>query len=153
MPESFDYPERRLKSQRDWHSRAARWNKHRFYFMEIATLLAGAAIPVINLWIVQDAHLAGLLSAILGGIVVLAAGITRLFKFQENWLQYRALVDALDREQEHYRIGAGEYARVDEAGRSRLFVERIEGLLASTTSQYITTHRAAPAAEAPDQKQ
>ena len=37
-------------------------------------------------------------SAVLGGVVIVAASVGNLFKFHENWLQYRTLVEALERE-------------------------------------------------------
>jgi hypothetical protein len=147
MNETFDYIERRIIPQLKWHSDKAKRNKRWFYGVEITTLGAGTAIPIVNVWPATDPHLAGLLSAILGGLVVLAAAIGKLFKFQENWLQYRALAEMLEREEEHYKVGAGEYADADESARNRLLVEHVEGLLASTTSQYITTHRSASDAE------
>jgi hypothetical protein len=141
MNETFEYIERRLEPQRKWHNEKATWNKRRFYAAEIATLLAGAAIPIVNLWVVKDPYWAGVLSAILGGVVVVAASVGKLFKFHENWLQYRTLVEALEREKELYSVGAAEYAELDGAGRNRLLVERVENILASTTSQFIETHK------------
>jgi hypothetical protein len=44
----------------------------------------------------------GVFSAVLGGVVVVAASVGNLFKFHENWLQYRALIEALEREKELY---------------------------------------------------
>jgi hypothetical protein len=139
----FEYVERRLEPQRKWHNEKAKWNKRRFYTVEVATLLAGAAIPIVNLWVVKDPYWAGLLSAILGGVVVVAASVGKLFKFHENWLQYRTLAEALEREKELYSVRAAEYAEVDEAARNRLLVERVENILASTTSQFIQTHQSA----------
>jgi hypothetical protein len=100
--------------------------------------LAGAAIPVVNLWVVKDAYLAGVLSAISGGVVVVAAAIGKLFKFHDNWLHYRALVEALAREKELYSAGAGDYTKVDGAGLNRLLVEN---LLANKTAQFLETHK------------
>ena len=143
MNPSFEYLERRLEPQEKWHNEKARWNKWLFYTMEVATLLAGAAIPVVNLWVVKDAYLAGVLSAILGGVVVVAAAVGKLFKFHENWLHYRALVEALAREKELYSVGAGDYATASMKRRNRLLVERVENILANTTSQFIETHKRA----------
>ena len=143
MNQTFEYVERRLEPQRKWHNEKAKWNKRRFYIVEVATLLAGAAIPVVNLWLVHDAFWAGVLSAILGGVVVVAASVGKLFKFHENWLQYRTLVEALEREKELYSVAATDYAEADEAGRNRLLVERVENLIANTTSQFIETHQSA----------
>jgi Protein of unknown function (DUF4231) len=141
MSAPFDYLQRRLKPQEKWHDDRARLNKRLFYAVEVATVLAGAAIPVVNLWAIKDAYLAGLLSAIFGGVVVVAAAIGKLFKFHENWLHYRALVEAIAREKELYSAGAGDYAAVDEAGRNRLLVERVENLLANKTAQFLETHK------------
>ena len=91
----------------------------------------------------KDPFWTGVFSAILGGVVVVAASVGKLFKFHENWLQYRTLVEALEREKELDSVGAGDYAESDEAGRNRLLVERVESILANTTSQFVQTHQSA----------
>lgn len=141
MSAQFEYVERRLEPQEKWHDERAKLNKRLFYTAEVATVLAGAAIPVVNLWAVQDTYLAGVLSAILGGVVVVAAAIGKLFKFHDNWLHYRALVEALAREKELYTAGAGDYAAVEGPKRDRLIVERVENLLANKTAQFLETHK------------
>lgn len=141
MSAEFDYLPRRLQPQEEWHDQRARLNKRLFYTVEVATLLAGAAIPVVNLWVIKDPYLAGVLSAIFGGVVVVAAAIGKLFKFHENWLHYRALVEALACEKELYAAGAGDYARAHGAGRDRLLVERVENLIANKTARFMETHK------------
>jgi len=116
-------------------------DKWLFYAVEVATLLAGAAIPVVNLSTVKDLHLTGVLSAILGGIVVVSAAVGKLFKFHENWLHYRALVEAVAREKELYSAGAGDYAAIDATERDRLLVERVENLLANKTARFLETQK------------
>ena len=142
MGELFAYFQSRLEGQIEWHNTKATWNKRRFYCVEIITLLAGAAIPVVNLWITGP-DLPRVLSGILGGVIVVAAGIGKLFKFQENWLLFRTLAEALEREAEYYKNGAADYAAADEAGRNRLLVERVENILAGSVSQFIAAHHAA----------
>ena len=150
--DSFDYLERRVIPQRKWHAAKARWNKKRFHTMEIATLVAGAMIPVVNL-LGLATFWAGLFSGLLGGVVVIATAIGKLFKFHENWLQYRALVETLDRQVELYMNGVADYAGVGQSDRNRLLVERVENLLAMNTANYVATQRGdkalAPAASTP----
>jgi hypothetical protein len=140
IDDPFNYLERRVTPQRKWHAAKARWNKQRFYATEITTLVAGALIPVVNL-LGLGTYWAGLFSGLLGGVVVIATAIGKLFKFQENWLQYRALVETLDREVEMYMNGVADYAKADQADRNRLLVERVENLLATNTSTYVAAHR------------
>ncbi len=141
MSAPFDYLNHRLEPQQQWHDARAKLNKRLFFTAEVATLLAGAAIPVVNLWVIKDAYLAGILSAILGGVVVVAAAVGKLFKFHDNWLYYRALVEALAREKELYSAGAGDYAALDGSDRNRILVERVENLIANKTAQFVETQR------------
>jgi Protein of unknown function (DUF4231) len=143
MAETFEYLQRRLEQQRQWHSDKAACNKRWFYRTEIATLFAGAAIPVVSLLLTNHSFCAGVLTAILGAIVVLAAALGKLFKFHENWLQYRTVVETLEREKELYLNATAEYAEADEARRNQLLVERVENILAATTSQFVAAHRTA----------
>ena len=144
VAEEIGYLDRRLQNQIDWHTRRALWNKRRFHFIEIMTLIAGAAIPLINAielstpgW--QRWQRAG--SAFLATIVVVFVGIGKLYKFQENWLNYRALTEVLNREKELYLSQAGGYQAPTNREREKLLVERVEDVLASQTSQFISLHR------------
>jgi hypothetical protein len=141
---AFDYPVRRIESQSAWHSHKAAWNKRRYYALEIATMVAGALIPIVNVWAAADSTAVRVWSAILGGVVVVAAGISKLFKFQENWLQYRAIAESLTRERELFSARAGDYAGEDETARRALLVVRAETLLADVTAQFIASHRSQP---------
>ena len=64
-------------------------------------------------------------SAVLGRVVVVAVSVGNLFKFHQNWLQYRTLVEALEQEKELHSVPGGEYAEADEEGRNRLLLERV----------------------------
>lgn len=141
MDPAFDYLQRRLEDQRQWHNAKATWNKRWFYRTEIATLLSGAAIPIVNLLSVNHPFRTAVLSGILGAMVVVAAAVGKLFKFHENWLQYRTVVETLTREKELYLSGNAEYAEADPAKRNQLLVERVENILTATTSQFVATHR------------
>ena len=135
------YTERRVREQQDWHSQKAAWNRRRYYACEIATLLAGALVPVVNVvWTTNDAWVARVLSAVLGSIVVIATGIAKLFKFQENWLQYRSIAEALGRERELYLGKVGAYG-ANGANPESLLVEHVEDLLVAGTSKFIATHQ------------
>ena len=142
MTEEFEYLEDRIDNQQKWHSKKSIQNKQRFYFFEIIMLVAGALIPVINVLDIVPESWVRWLSASLAAIIVVSAGIGRLYKFQENWLNYRDLSEALKREKEFYLYEVGEYDIRNERTRNKTLVERVESILASSTSQYFSLHRA-----------
>jgi hypothetical protein len=145
MTEELHYLEDRIESQRKWHSHEATVNKKRYYFAETVALVAGASIPVINVLNVMPGRTLQFLSASLAAIIVISSGISKLLKYQENWLNYRALAEALKREKELYLYKVGDYDREDDL-RDKILIERVENLLGTTTSQFISIHRSEPKA-------
>jgi hypothetical protein len=142
MTEELAYLDDRLEGQRKWHSNKANWNKNRFYVVEIITLIAGGLIPLINVLDVIPEFWLRVASASLASVIVVATGIAKLCKFQENWLNFRAVAEMLKREREFYLHEVGEYAVRSDQKRSKILVERVENILASITSQYVAIHGA-----------
>ena len=142
MPDDTNYLEGRFREQREWHNARASSNKNWFFCVELVTLVCAAAIPVVMLWTADHPYWGRVLAAMLGALVVVTSGLGKLFKFHENWLQYRTLVEDLDREKVLYVAGVGQYERVSGAARETAFVQRVENLLARTTAEYVARHRA-----------
>jgi uncharacterized protein DUF4231 len=141
MTEEFAYLGDRLEAQRKWHSDKAAWNRKRFYLTEMIALVAGSMIPIINVLDIPDLPVRAL-SASLAALIVISTGISKLYKFQENWLTYREVAEVLKREKELYLYEVGDYDVRGDQQRSKMFVERIENILATTTSQYVSLQRA-----------
>lgn len=139
MGESFDYLEKRIDIQREWHSNKAALNKNKYYAIEIIVLISGALIPVINVASVIPNNLVRLLSALLAAIGVLSAGIGKLYKFHETWLNYRAVAEALKREKEFFINKVGDY---NSEQPEKKLVERIESILSSVTEKFVLIHEA-----------
>lgn len=141
MNEDFPYIIDRLDSQQKWHSDKSNWNKKGYYSTEVVAIAAAGLIPVINVFDIVPEPGVRTLSTLLAAIVVIAGGIGKLYRFQENWLTYRAVSETLKREKVLYEYRIGEY-RTGKNRRQELLVERIEDVLAKTTDQFVSIHRA-----------
>ena len=125
-----------LEGQQKWYSSKATFSKTwhlRFGFLIIA---AGAATSVVQLWVPSQPdtslHWTPVVTAILGAIVVLAKGLDRLCGFDEKWMNYRQASEAIKRERRLYINAAGLYiSAADEGDAYRLFVERVEDIIAA----------------------
>ena len=122
-----DYLTRRLDAQKQWHAQKAKWNKQWYLALEITTMSAGACIPIVNVFPAggPDASWQRVASAALAAVVVFAAGISKLFKFQETWLRYRAIAENLERERELFVASLGDYANADAQKRLAALVDRV----------------------------
>jgi hypothetical protein len=156
MSTATSYLDERLRDQAQWHSGKATRNKNKFYTVEVITLIAGALIPVLNVITIERwpnfSHFQRLGSALLAALIVVATGIGKLYKFQENWLTYRGLTEELRREEQLFLNKVGQYAEAGEEKRQQLLVERTETILSTTTSRFISVHRAEKSQDAEEQK-
>lgn len=144
-----DYLTRRLDIQKAWHAKKARFNKTWYLALEITTMVAGACIPIVNVIPAgANADWQRIASAALAAVVVFAAGISKLCKFQETWLRYRAIAENLERERELFVAGLGDYGNADPQKALAALVDRVELLLADQTAQFLASQRTAR--ETPD---
>ncbi|RMF57977.1 MAG: DUF4231 domain-containing protein [Calditrichaeota bacterium] len=144
MSDDFTYIKERLDAQESWHSAKAATYKKNYYLAETFTLVSGALIPVINVLNFsnpQYMELVQIASALLASVAVVAGGISKLFKFQDNWLNYRGVAEALGREKQFFLMQAEDYEVEDEMERRRILVERVEHILAENTAKFLALHR------------
>jgi Protein of unknown function (DUF4231) len=151
MSDTTTYKDQRLEKQITWHSEKARHNKRRFRLYQIITLLGSAVIPIVNVTdfanipIVNVTDFANLLtrllSSVIGGIIVVATGITQLEKYQENWILYRTSAELLKKEKYFFENCAGDYSGLNDNEKKKLLVERVESIVSSETSKYFTIHQ------------
>lgn len=128
-----EYLDNRVDDQIKWYSHKSRSYKNAFYRLRTTEIILAAAVPVMtglrsaeNPWI-RD------VIGILGGIVLIIAAITSLFKFQENSVEYRTTCEFLKHEKYLYLSRSEPY---DIQNPFQLFVQRIEAHIASETTKW-----------------
>jgi hypothetical protein len=118
----------RLKDQLDWYDRRSQAAQRAYKWVKVAQLLLAAGVPV-----AVASAAPGVLTALLGGLVVVLEGIQQLYQWQTNWVLYRATAEALKHERYLYLAQAGPYSGRD---RHRLLAERIEGLVSQEHAKW-----------------
>jgi hypothetical protein len=135
-----DYLKDRLQEQLDYHSKASKENKKKFYSLQFLIILTSALIPIVN--VVSPAGDAlRLISSIFGGIIVVTTSLLQLHKYHENWITFRSTQELLKREKYLYLNDAGDYSNIEPEKKKRLLVENVESIVSSETSRYFTIHK------------
>ena len=75
----------------------------------------------------------------LGVLLAVFTAMTSLYKYQENWINYRTTCETLRKEIHFYRAGSGDYR--DSEDREALFVERVESLISRENTMWLTTQQ------------
>jgi len=138
-----EYFGQRLDAQIDWYDKKSAANQAAYKRLRLIEIVAAAAIPLLAGYR-QDSLPVGIAIGILGLIVAVLAGVVGLYRFQENWNEYRALAESLKQEKYLYLARAEPY-HGDQP--FELLVQRVEASLKSETTGWAQAIRAAGAAE------
>jgi hypothetical protein len=137
--EGTDSYEKRFRKQAKWYEKHAEWNRWGYYGTRLSVLVFSGAIPV-TVAVSGDSLRVTSIVAVLSFAVLVTEGASTLFRFNENWINYRITYEKLTREKAFFENGAGVYSRLEEGeSAEHVFISRVERLLKeenTTWSQY-----------------
>ena len=125
-----EYLSERLENQIQWYGDKSKHNQNWFKRLRLAEIVSAALIPFLSgmgdkipygTWIVGG----------LGVLIAVAAATSSLFKYHENWIQYRTTVEQLKHEKFYYLADIKPY---DTEDKFSVLVERIESLISKENS-------------------
>lgn len=139
------YVSERLDNQISWYGKKAAYNKLRFRICQLIVIVASAVIPIINLGIPLTAasspaapYQALGITAILGGVITIVTALSQMDTYFETWVLYRTTAEALKRERFLYINNAADYSALSEEVKNKLLVERVEAMLSSENSKFLS---------------
>ncbi len=127
--EEKGYVQQRLEDQIMWYDRSSSLNKKRFVVLSVIQVLCGLAIPFLvslERLVSYETIWFEVALSLLGVSVALITGIMGIFKFQENWLNYRKTAEALKHERYLFLTKSSPYDFEDSF---RILVSRVEALI------------------------
>ena len=130
--EQDNYINERLEPQIKWYDTKSQLSQKWFKSLRVTEIACAAIIPFIAGF--SDNILYGqVIIGCLGVIIAICAGLSGLYKYQENWLIYRTTCETLKHEKYLFLTSCKPY---NNDGAFNMFVERIEGLLSKENSQW-----------------
>ena len=136
--EAFErYIKERYDDQCRWYSRKASINKRSYYVFQTLIIVLSAATALTIALGVYFPELGWLRLAALTMTtnVTVLASLLKVFRFQENWIEYRNTAESLKKERYLYQAGLDEYAKTKSA--EKLFIARIEGLISRQNTAWV----------------
>ncbi len=134
-----DYIKQRLDDQIVWYDRKAATNQGAYKKLRLVEIMAAAAIPLLAGYADRSVYVALAIGG-LGLVVTVLAGVIGLYRFQENWAEYRATAEALKQEKYLFLARAAPY---DGDTPFELLVTRVEALLRAETTGWTQSMRKA----------
>lgn len=91
------YIKNRLDDQINWYDRKSQQAQKRYKRLQLAELVIAAAIPLFSGYTVGCPAMAFIIG-VLGAVIAIIEGVERLYRYHENWIEYRAACEALKHE-------------------------------------------------------
>jgi hypothetical protein len=151
------YVTERLDDQISWYGKKSAYNKSRFRICQLIVIVASAVIPIINLGIpftgeiipdpdlktIFSSNLALGITATLGAVITIVTALSQMDAYFETWVLYRTTAEVLKRERFLYVNGAADYSTLSEEAKNKLLVERVEAMLSSENSKFLSLQQQA----------
>ena len=133
--ESFDnYLKERYNDQMEWYASKARFSKSRYQNMQILIIISSVITPVL---IGFNYEIFRYISIILTVFIAIFSGALKLYKYHENWMNYRTTRENLKKEKYYYDFKIDEYSLANNP--EELFVKRVEGLISMENVYWVST--------------
>jgi hypothetical protein len=130
-----EYLENRLEDQINWYDKKSQHNQKMYKRLRLVEIIAASLVT----FLAGIGHKFDYATWIIGGLGVVIAVATAagsLFKYQENWIQYRTTAEQLKHEKFIYLTETNPYYSGD---KFPLLVERVESLISKENSSWAQT--------------
>jgi len=127
-----EYFNDRLNDQIDWYDKKSQTNQKWFKRLRLLEIVAAAIIPFLA-GIGTNVPYNSVIIGALGVIIAVSAGLSSLYKYHENWIEYRTTSETLKHEKYLYQAKCSPYDNDDAFCK---LVQRVEGLISKENTQW-----------------
>jgi len=132
-----EYLKDRLEDQLIWYDKKSQYNQSCFKSLRLLEIITAALIPFLSGMVEKYPCVSWLIGG-LGVLIAVSAATSTLFKYHENWIEYRTTVEQLKHEKYAYLTNSKPY---DNEDKFSLLVERVEALISKENSVWATATR------------
>ena len=127
-----EYLQSRVDTQINWMEEKSKYNQQQYKLLKATELIAAAAIPFLA-GFHRENDLFPIITGILGVLIVAMNGLQQLYKYHENWLNYRGTIEELTREKFLFESATEPYNDPEAFHR---FVQNIEAVLTNENRKW-----------------
>jgi len=129
-----EYINKRLLDQINWYSTKSQWNQKWFKRLKILEIVCAAIIPFLA-GIGPVVPFYQFVIGFLGVIIAVSSGISSIYKFHENWIEYRTTAETLKHELYLFKTKSQPY---NKENAFQELVQRVESLISKEHTQWLS---------------
>lgn len=137
---STDYLNNRVNDQINWLNKKSKWNQQYYKRLKVIEIISAASIPLL-VGYGDKVPVLTVIAGALGILIVVLSGLQQLYKFHDNWIQYRITCEALIREKLLFENHVPPYLGDDV---NTVFVQRAETIMARENQLWFSNMQKVP---------
>lgn len=127
------YISERLDPQITWYSRKSALNQKRYKIFQIIEIVLATLIPLLSSY-AEHTWIAFIIG-LFGAAIAILQSVSKLYKFHENWIQYRTTAEMLKHEKYLYLTGSHPYIKSGETIEN-VFIKNIEEIISAESKSW-----------------
>lgn len=129
-----EYMEDRVEAQIKWYDEKSQKAQKYYKIYQIIEILLAASIPILSGYANSSVAIA-VIVGIAGALIAIIESITKLYRFHENWIQYRSTCELL-RYQKYLFVTRSAPYNPDTETIENIFVRNIENIISAENNQW-----------------
>lgn len=129
-----EYIKTRVDSEIQWYSKKSKHCQRMYKGFQIVEIILASSIPLISAYSERSSVIAFIVG-LFGAIIAIIESITKLYKYHENWIQYRTTCELLKYQKYLYLTQSYPYNNGDETIEN-IFVKNIEAIISSENNHW-----------------
>lgn len=129
-----EYIQDRLDPQIDWYDKKSIHAQKRYKQFQITEIILAALIPLLSNYTTSSSIIAFIIGAF-GSIIAIIEAVTKLYKYHENWIQYRSTCELL-RYQKHLFLTQSYPYNPNDETIENIFVKNVENIISAENNQW-----------------
>lgn len=126
----------RVDSEIQWYSKKSKHCQNMYKGFQVAEIILASLIPLLSSYS-EKSVLIAFMVGLFGAIIAIIESITKLYKYHENWIQYRTTCELLKYQKYLYLTKSYPYNNSDETVEN-IFVKNVESIISSENNQWKT---------------
>lgn len=131
---SEKYIQNRVDEQINWYSTMSKRNQRMYKLIKTIEIIFAALIPFLVSFVSSGFSYIKIIVGVLGISITIISGILALYRFQENWIEFRTTAESLKREKFLFLARVNIY---NSDNSLPLFVQRVEDLMSKENTRWL----------------
>lgn len=127
------YISERLDPEIKWYSKKSSLNQKRYKILQIIEIILATLIPLLSSY--TEYKFIPFIVGVFGALIAIIESISKLYKFHENWIQYRTTAEMLKHEKYLYLTSSRPYLKSNETI-DNIFIQNVEEIISSESKSW-----------------